>query len=89
MTSAGIILACTFAVPGASGTGQIRQIGFGIAAGVLLDTFFVRTLLVPSIVVLLDRWNWLPSRLFHCASAIPAPEAPTDQTGPVLRKERL
>jgi uncharacterized membrane protein YdfJ with MMPL/SSD domain len=38
-------------------TGQIRQIGFGIAAGIVLDTFFVRTLLVPSIVVLFDRWN--------------------------------
>jgi putative drug exporter of the RND superfamily len=28
---------------------------------VLLDTFGVRTLLVPSIVVLLGRWNWWPS----------------------------
>ena len=95
VTSAGIILAGTFAVLGASGTGQIRQIGFGIAAGIVLDTFFVRTLLVPSIVVLLDRWNWWPSRLWRQpsalsehASTIPAPGAPTDQTGLVLRKER-
>ena len=40
-------------------------------------------------VVLLGRWNWWPAPLFRRASAIPAPEAPTGQTGPVLRKERL
>jgi len=32
------------------------------STAVLLDTFGVRTLLVPSIVVLLGRWNWWPSR---------------------------
>ena len=42
---------------------QIQQIGYGIAAGVLMDTFFVRSMLVPSVVVLLGRWNWWPARL--------------------------
>ena len=42
--------------------GQLHAIGLGPALGVLLDTFGVRTLLVPSIVVLLGRWNWWPSR---------------------------
>ncbi len=28
-----------------------------------MDTFLVRTLLVPSIAVLLGRWNWWPSRV--------------------------
>ncbi len=64
VTSAGLILAGTFTVLGiVGGNGQVQQIGFGIAFGILLDTFFVRTLLVPSIVVLLDRWNWWPSEL--------------------------
>jgi RND superfamily putative drug exporter len=67
VTSAGLILAGTFAVFAAAGGGvmggQLQSIGLGLALGVLLDTFGVRTLLVPSIVVLLGRWNWWPSRL--------------------------
>jgi RND superfamily putative drug exporter len=66
VTSAGLILAGTFGVLGlVGGSSQIQQIGFSIAFGILLDTFFVRTLLVPSIVVLLGRWNWWPSKLYR------------------------
>lgn len=64
VTSAGLILAATFGVAGLVGsTEQLRQLGTGIAVGILLDTFLVRTLLVPSVVSLLGRWNWWPSRL--------------------------
>jgi RND superfamily putative drug exporter len=63
VTSAGLILAGTFGVLTATGDTQIKEIGLGLAAGILLDTFFVRTLLVPSVVVLLGRWNWWPSKL--------------------------
>ncbi|HXW38909.1 MAG TPA: MMPL family transporter, partial [Acidimicrobiales bacterium] len=61
VTSAGLVLAGTFAVLAISTSGQIRQIGTGLAFGILLDTFVVRTLLVPSTAVLLGRWNWWPS----------------------------
>ncbi len=67
ITTAGMILGGTFAVlavaGGSAGGGQIQQIGYGVAAGVLMDTFLLRSLLVPSLVVLLGRWNWWPSRL--------------------------
>ncbi len=67
ITTAGVILGGTFAVlavaGGSSGGGQIQQIGYGVAAGVLMDTFLLRSLLVPSLVVLLGRWNWWPSHL--------------------------
>jgi putative drug exporter of the RND superfamily len=65
VTSAGLILAGTFGVLTATGNTQVKEIGLGLAAGILLDTFFVRTLLVPSVVVLLGRWNWWPSSLSH------------------------
>ena len=68
VTTAGVILGGSFAVlaiavGGTAGAAQIQQIGYGIAAGVLMDTFLVRSLLVPSVVVLLGRWNWWPTRL--------------------------
>jgi len=64
VTSAGLVLAGTFTVFGlAGGDKQFQEIGFSIAFGILLDTFFVRTLLVPSVVVLLGKWNWWPSKL--------------------------
>ena len=85
-----MILAGTFALLAVEGnTDQVRQVGFGVAAGILMDTFLIRTLLIPALVVLLGRWNWWPAPLFRRASTIPEPEVPTDQTGPVLRKERL
>jgi RND superfamily putative drug exporter len=62
ITSAGMILAGTFLVLTIAGSGQTQQIGFGIAGGILMDTFLVRTLMIPSMVVLLRRWNWWPSR---------------------------
>jgi putative drug exporter of the RND superfamily len=64
ITSAGLVLAGTFSVLAIVGNSdQSRQLGFTIAFAILLDTFFVRTLLVPSIAVMLGRWNWWPSRL--------------------------
>ncbi len=64
VTSAGLILAGTFTILGITGGNtQVEQIGFGIAFAILLDTFFVRTLLLPSIVSLFGKWNWWPSKL--------------------------
>ena len=67
VTSAGLVLGGTFsvfAIVGAQqGSTQFRDVGAGLALGVLMDTFLVRTLLVPSTVVLLGRWNWWPSAM--------------------------
>jgi RND superfamily putative drug exporter len=70
VTTAGLVLGGTFAVlgvaaGGSSQAGEIQQVGFGIAAGILMDTFFVRTIMVPAFVVLVGRWTWWPSRLYR------------------------
>jgi putative drug exporter of the RND superfamily len=70
VTTAGLILGGTFGVlafagGGASGGSQIQQIGYGVAFGVVMDTFVVRTILVPAFVVLLGRRNWWPSGLWR------------------------
>ncbi|HET7017554.1 MAG TPA: MMPL family transporter [Streptosporangiaceae bacterium] len=80
VTSAGMVLAGTFLVlaivggTGPGGSSQILDIGIGLALGILMDTFLVRTLLVPSTVVLLGRWNWWPSR-FKVSQPVEPPEA--------------
>ena len=85
VTTAGLILGGTFAVlafagGGASGGSQIQQIGYGVAFGVVMDTFVVRTILVPAIVVLLGRRNWWPSSLWRqgepSIAAVATPPAP-------------
>jgi len=75
ITSAGLVLAGTFVVltlvaGRGSGGNQVRDIGIGLALGILMDTFLVRTLLVPSTVVLLGRWNWWPSRMSRLSAQI-------------------
>jgi len=62
ITSAGIILAGTFGALMTSSITSLFQIGAAIAMGVLLDTFVVRAVLVPSIAAILGRWNWWPAK---------------------------
>jgi len=72
VSSAGLVLAGTFGVLAIVGSGSAGQqnvrtivdVGVGLALGVLMDTFLVRTLLVPSAAVLIGRWNWWPSQLY-------------------------
>lgn len=60
ITSAGIILAGTFAALMTLPLRDLFQLGFAVAAGVLVDTFVTRSLVVPAIVELLGDRNWWP-----------------------------
>lgn len=60
ITSAGIILAGAFAALVTAPLGELRQIGFAVTVGVLIDTFIVRTLIVPAATMLLGRWAFWP-----------------------------
>jgi RND superfamily putative drug exporter len=85
ITSAGLVLAGTFAVltfAGGSGSGgsQIRDIGAGLGFGILMDTFLVRTLLVPSTVALLGKWNWWPVHV-HEGMGFPSVDGDSGSAG--------
>ncbi len=67
ITSAGIVLAATFAALGVIPILFLAQIAFVVAFGVLLDTVVVRSLLVPALVIDLGRRAWWPSRLSRAA----------------------
>jgi RND superfamily putative drug exporter len=63
ITAAGIVLAGTFSVLAVLPLVFLTELGFVIAFGVLLDTFIVRSLLVPALVFELGPRVWLPSTL--------------------------
>jgi RND superfamily putative drug exporter len=65
ITSAGIVLAGTFSVLALLPLVFLTEIGFVIAFGVLLDTFIVRSILVPALVLEIGPRIWWPSRLMH------------------------
>lgn len=63
ITSAGIVLAATFAVLGVLPLVFLAELGFAVAFGVLLDTIIVRSLLVPALVHVIGPKIWWPSKL--------------------------
>jgi RND superfamily putative drug exporter len=63
ITSAGLVLAGTFAVLGTLPVVAFAEIGFAVAFGVLLDTFIVRSVLVSAITLDLGHRVWWPSPL--------------------------
>ena len=63
ITSAGVVLAATFAALSVIPILFLVQLAFIVAFGVLLDTIIVRSLLVPSAALDLGRATWWPSRL--------------------------
>lgn len=62
IASAGFILAGTFLALVLADLRPLAQMGLAVAAGIVIDTLVVRTLLVPAIVASLGRHNWWPSR---------------------------
>ena len=63
ITSAGVVLAGTFAVLGVLPIVYLTELGFVIAFGVLLDTLIVRSILVPALVFDAGKKVWWPSAL--------------------------
>jgi putative drug exporter of the RND superfamily len=79
ITSAGLVLAATFGALAVLPLLILTQVAFIVAFGVLLDTFVVRSLVVPAAVYLLGDHVWWPSRL---ARRRPLADPPGRQVDP-------
>ena len=64
VTSAGLVFAATMAGMMGSKLIVLAQMGSTIAIGLLIDTFIVRSLLMPSIATMLGRWFWWPQVVY-------------------------
>ncbi len=82
ITSAGLVLAGTFAVLATIPATFLTELGFAVAFGILLDTLIVRSVLVTALNLDLGRWMWWPSHLSHKPD--PAPEELTKERASVL-----
>jgi len=76
VTSAALILVCAFAALAVSPGTEIKILATGLAVGILLDATVVRALVVPALVMLFGRLNWvLPAGLARVLRTRPSPEA--------------
>jgi RND superfamily putative drug exporter len=63
VTTAGIVFGITMFALAASTVLSVAQIGVTVGVGLLIDTLVVRSFVLPSIVALLGRWFWWPTRI--------------------------
>ncbi|WP_225220874.1 MMPL family transporter [Bacillus norwichensis] len=63
ISSAGLILAATFLVLATMPIYELKLFGFIMALGILIDTFIVRPILIPAILILLGKWSFWPKRI--------------------------
>lgn len=72
ITSAGIILAATFLVLGVLPLVPLREVGLAVAIGVILDTFVIRSTLVPALAYDIGRTIWWPGKLARQKESVDA-----------------
>jgi RND superfamily putative drug exporter len=77
ITSAGVVLAATFAVLGILPLVALTEVGFLVAFGVLVDTILVRSALVPALTIDIGPNFWWPSRLVGLSRAAASLESTT------------
>ncbi|HEU5471187.1 MAG TPA: MMPL family transporter [Actinophytocola sp.] len=87
ITSAGLVLAGTFAVLATLPLVAFAEIGFAVAVGVIIDTIIVRGVLVTALTLDIGRWMWWPHRLSGKRDVEPE-EITADGSSAVLSTEK-
>ncbi|MDT4948467.1 MAG: putative drug exporter of the superfamily [Pseudonocardiales bacterium] len=62
VTSAAIVMVSVFAIFASLHMVEMKEMGVGLAVAVLLDALVVRVIVLPSLMMLLGKWNWWPGR---------------------------
>jgi len=75
VTSAAVVMVSVFAIFATLSMIEMKQLGIGLAAAVLIDALVVRIVVLPSLMTLLGRANWWPSKLGRKSYAVPATES--------------
>ena len=83
VTAAALLFAVAIGAFATSKLVFIKELGLGTALVVLIDAFIIRPLLVPSLMVMLGKWNWWAPRPLRRLYARTS-HAPTDQGQPAL-----
>jgi RND superfamily putative drug exporter len=81
VTSAALILFLAFAALASGPQTDVKILATGLAAGILIDATVVRALLVPAVMSMFGRWNWiLPPPIARLLRVRPSPE-PVPEAG--------
>ena len=72
-----------FAIFGTLSTLDMKQLGVGLAAAILIDATIIRAVVLPSLMTLLGRWNWWAPRFLRERGA-PVPPAVAERPTPEL-----
>jgi uncharacterized membrane protein YdfJ with MMPL/SSD domain len=82
VTSAAVVMVAVFAIFVTLRTLDIKQMGFGLAAAILIDATVVRAVLLPAVMKLLGEWNWYLPRWLEW---LPRFDADGEQRRPTRR----
>jgi RND superfamily putative drug exporter len=83
VTSAALVMVAVFAIFVTLHEIDIKQMGFGLAAAILIDATVVRAVLLPSVMKLLGEWNWYLPRWLEWLPRVGGEAAPRARPVPV------
>ena len=90
VTSAAVVMVFVFGVFALMPIIDMKEMGIGLAAAVLIDATIVRAVLLPSTMKLLGRWNWYLPRWLEWLPRLEHERSPASPAGrpPVARRPR-